>query len=341
MEFVEGETLADRIARGAIPMDDALPIARQIADALEAAHDHGIIHRDLTPANVKMRPDGTVKVLDFGLAKTVTDAAGGSDSSRRGEMANSPTITTPAMTHRGVILGTAAYMAPELAKGRAVDRRVDIWAFGCVLFEMLTAMRAFAGEDVSDTLVAILRDDPDWRALPAGVPAPVHRLLRRCLQKDTQKRLPHIGIARIELTEDDLESDEQRAQPHAYRRVIDRVAWTLAGALIAALVWYTMRPPAEDAARSTAVRFEIAPPEGGIFPGPAVCLASRSLPTARASSIRRRRWTSRRNSGCADWTPSRAGRFPVPRPRRTSRSSSRSGRRMDAPSRSSTRLLTS
>jgi len=165
MELVEGEEVAQRIARGAIPLDEALPIARQIADALEAAHEQGIIHRDLKPANIKVRADGTVKVLDFGLAKALEP--GGVQSS----VSQSPTITTPAMTQAGVILGTAAYMAPEQAKGRPADKRSDVWAFGCVLYEMLTGARAFAGDDVSDTLAAVLRAEPDWRVLPTETPA--------------------------------------------------------------------------------------------------------------------------------------------------------------------------
>ena len=165
MELVEGEDLSQRIARGAIPIDEALPIAKQIADALEAAHEQGIIHRDLKPANIKVRADGTVKVLDFGLAKAMEPAAGSSPS-----VSMSPTLTTPAMTQAGMILGTAAYMSPEQAKGRAVDKRSDIWAFGAVLFEMLTGKRAFGGDDVTDTFVAIMRDEPDWARAAGGTP---------------------------------------------------------------------------------------------------------------------------------------------------------------------------
>src|SRR5436190_7002394 len=160
LELVEGPTLADRIAQGRMPVDEALPIAKQIAEALEAAHEQGIVHRDLKPANIKVRPDGTVKVLDFGLAKAMEPAAGSSPSASM-----SPTITTPAMTQAGMILGTAAYMSPEQAKGRIVDRRADVWAFGAVLFEMLTGRRAFEGEDVSETLARILMKEPDWAAL--------------------------------------------------------------------------------------------------------------------------------------------------------------------------------
>jgi serine/threonine protein kinase len=163
MELVEGPTLADRLAHGPIPLAEALPIARQIADALEAAHEQGIIHRDLKPANIKVKDDGTVKVLDFGLAKLVTPEASGPGA--LAGVSQSPTLTTPAATLAGVILGTAAYMSPEQAKGRAVDKRCDIWAFGCVLYEMLTGTRAFEGDDVSDTLAAILRGEPSWTAL--------------------------------------------------------------------------------------------------------------------------------------------------------------------------------
>ena len=167
MELVEGRTLADRIAQGPIPVDEALPIAKQIAEALEAAHEQGIIHRDLKPANIKVRADGTVKVLDFGLAKALAlDPASVTST----DAANSPTITSPAMTLHGVILGTAAYMAPEQARGRTVDRRADIWAFGCVLYEMLTGRRAFDGDDISTTLAAVLRADPEWSALPPATP---------------------------------------------------------------------------------------------------------------------------------------------------------------------------
>src|SRR5205814_1281243 len=171
MEFVEGEDLSQRIARGPIPIDEALPIAKQIADALEAAHEQGIIHRDLKPANVKVRPDGTVKVLDFGLAKALAPPDPGNPEGMRYGVDNSPTITSPlSMSRLGVILGTAAYMAPEQAKGKPVDKRADIWAFGCVLYEMLTGTRPFAGEDVTDTLAAIVRADPHWTALPPETP---------------------------------------------------------------------------------------------------------------------------------------------------------------------------
>jgi serine/threonine-protein kinase len=190
MELVEGEDLAQHMARGAIPLDEAVPIARQIAEALEAAHEQGIIHRDLKPANIKVRPDGTVKVLDFGLAKALERVA-----VRGGDVTASPTITSPAMTEMGIILGTAAYMSPEQAKGRQADRRSDVWAFGCVLYEMLTGTRAFEGEDVSDTLANVLKGDPDWNVLPADVPVSIRTLLKGCLAKDRRHRIADLSAA--------------------------------------------------------------------------------------------------------------------------------------------------
>jgi serine/threonine-protein kinase len=192
MELVEGDDLSQRIARGPIPLDEALPIAKQIADALEAAHEQGIVHRDLKPANIKVRADGTVKVLDFGLAKAM-DSAGGTG----GSATMSPTITTPAMTQAGMILGTAAYMSPEQAKGRAADRRSDAWAFGCVVYEMLSGRRAYEGDDVSDTLAAVLRGEPDWAALPPETPAAVTALLRHCLVKDRHQRVSGLAAAQF------------------------------------------------------------------------------------------------------------------------------------------------
>src|SRR5437762_2506934 len=180
MELVEGPTLAERIKEGPIPLDEALGIARQIADALEAAHDKGIVHRDLKPGNVKINSEGAVKVLDFGLAKvSETPAANSYDS---------PTISMAA-TQAGVILGTAAYMAPEQARGKPVDKRADIWAFGVVLYEMVTGRRLFAGDELSDVLAAVLRQDVDWSALPAATPSAIRRLLARCLNKDPKERL--------------------------------------------------------------------------------------------------------------------------------------------------------
>ena len=193
MELVEGRTLADHIAQGPIPIDEALPMATQIAEALEAAHEQGIIHRDLKPANIKVRADGTVKVLDFGLAKALDPTSGAAEDA----------MTSPGpgvrATEAGVILGTAAYMSPEQARGRPVDRRTDIWAFGCVLYEMLTGRSVFAGKTMSDLLAAVLTTDPDWTTLPEETPAPIRKLLRRCLEKDRKRRLDSAADARLEI----------------------------------------------------------------------------------------------------------------------------------------------
>ena len=194
MELVEGPTLADRIAEGPIPIDEALPIAKQIAEALEGAHEQGIIHRDLKPANIKVRSDGTVKVLDFGLAKAMEPIGTLSPS-----VSQSPTITTPAKTQTGIILGTAAYMSPEQARGQSVDKRADIWAFGCVLFEMLTGGAPFARDTLTDTFAAIVDREPSWESLPAATPDRIRDLLRRCLQKDPSRRLRDVGDARLEI----------------------------------------------------------------------------------------------------------------------------------------------
>ena len=197
MEFVDGEDLAARIARGPIPVGEAIQIARQVADALDAAHERGIVHRDLKPANIQIARDGTVKLLDFGLAKALDS---GSDSGA--DAMNSPTILAsgPQVTAHGVILGTAAYMSPEQARGRTVDKRADIWAFGVVLYEMLTGRSPFKGDTVTDALAAIVTSDPDWDALPGGIPERVIDLMRRCLEKDTKQRLRDIGDARTELS---------------------------------------------------------------------------------------------------------------------------------------------
>jgi serine/threonine protein kinase/Tol biopolymer transport system component len=195
MELVEGPTLATMVAHGPLPIPEALALAGQIADALEAAHEQGVIHRDLKPANIKVRPDGTVKVLDFGLAKALSPASG--DSAL--ELANSPTMMATGRTEAGIILGTAAYMSPEQARGRPVDKRADIWAFGCVLYEMLIGRQAFSGESTTDVLASVVQREPDWSLLPANLPAGVHALLRRALQKNARERLRDIGDARLEL----------------------------------------------------------------------------------------------------------------------------------------------
>ena len=195
MELVEGEDLAERLKRGAIPIDETVAIGKQVAEALEEAHEKGIVHRDLKPGNVKVTPDGKVKVLDFGLAKAWTGELAGTTSS---DLSQSPTLAHTG-TAAGLILGTAAYMSPEQARGRPVDRRTDIWAFGVLLFEMLTGTRLFAGETVSDTLAAVLKSDPDWALLPKGTPPALERLLRRCLERDARTRLRDIGEARVAL----------------------------------------------------------------------------------------------------------------------------------------------
>ena len=192
LELVEGPTLADRISKGPIPLDEALPIAKQIAEALEAAHEAGVIHRDLKPANIKVRDDGTVKVLDFGLAKALETGADG-------DPAESPTLTAMA-SQAGVIMGTAAYMSPEQARGESVDKRADIWAFGVVFYEMLTGRRPFEGRTVSDTLASVLARDPDLDSLPTNIPRAVHRLFRRCFEKEPKRRLRDIveGLFQLE-----------------------------------------------------------------------------------------------------------------------------------------------
>ena len=226
LELVEGPTLADLIARGPIPVDETLPIARQICEALEAAHERGIIHRDLKPANIKLTPDGTVKVLDFGLAKETGGTVNATTSL-------SPTITSPAMTMAGVLLGSAAYMSPEQAKGREGDKRSDVWGFGCVLYEMLTGKRAFDGEDLTETIAAVVKSDPDWSALPADISPHVQLLIRRCLEKDRQKRVSDISTARFVLGEP-LERAETLPQPHP--TAAPRSFWKRAAAAIAAAI---------------------------------------------------------------------------------------------------------
>ncbi len=222
MELVEGPTLADRIAGGPVPLDETLQIGKQIAEGLEYAHERGIVHRDLKPANVKITPDGLVKLLDFGLAKAlVVDGAAASDP------ANSPTSSRLA-TQAGVILGTAAYMSPEQSKGKTVDRRSDIWAFGCLLFEMLTGRRAFGGGTVSETLAAVMRDEPDWSVLPRSVPPRIRDLLKRCLGKDQKQRLQAIGDARIIIEEAQSGADagQDLTLPRAGAGAGRTAAWT-------------------------------------------------------------------------------------------------------------------
>jgi serine/threonine protein kinase len=205
LELVDGETLASRIQRGALAINEAIAIAREIAEALQSAHERGIVHRDLKPANIALTSGDRVKVLDFGLAKAV-DPSGAADSI---SALNSPTITSPAMlTQVGMILGTAAYMSPEQTRGKAADKRSDVWAFGCVLFEMLAGRRAFEGDDVSDTLAAVLRSDPLWDALPPSLPVPIRTLLKGCLQKNHRERIGDMSTALYVLKHEPLRAVE-------------------------------------------------------------------------------------------------------------------------------------
>jgi serine/threonine protein kinase len=267
MELVDGPTLADRLAHGALPLEEILPIARQIVAAIEAAHAQGIIHRDLKPANVKVRSDGTAKVLDFGLAKAL-DPSQDSGLKAQAHLSNSPTITSPAMTELGVILGTAAYMSPEQAKGRSVDKRADIWAFGCMLFEMLTGQRAFAGDDVSDTLANILKSELDWSALPDTTPPSLRRLIRRCLSRDLAARLPDIRVARLEI--DDAMSPHADAAPSSTTSARSTSWWPLAALAVAAAALLAALPIVFSHLRETpapvsTVRFSVPPPSGHAF----------------------------------------------------------------------------
>ena len=268
MELVEGEDLSELIKRGPIPIDEAIPIALQIAEALEAAHEAGIVHRDLKPANIKLRADGTVKVLDFGLAKAWDPETSGVD------LARSPTLTQHA-TAAGVLLGTAAYMSPEQARGKRADRRADIWAYGVVLWEMLTGRRLFDGETVSDVLASVLKETPPIDALPGDVPARVRRLIQSCLERDPRRRLQWIGDARLE-----LEGREDAPPGGAAAAPADATRWRLlpwllaaGAAAVAAILAFLLLTSSEP--EPPVIRFEIPPPPGGFFhlspdnPGPA------------------------------------------------------------------------
>jgi len=291
MELVEGDDLSTLIARGPMPLADALPVARQVAEAIEAAHELGIVHRDLKPANIKVRPDGTVKVLDFGLAKAM-DAGAASST----DALNSPTLTAALGTRMGVILGTAAYMAPEQAKGKVVDRRADIWAFGVVLYEMLTGTRLFDGETVSDVLAAVLTREPDWKALPASTPSALRRLLERCLDRDPRKRLRDIGEAALLLGDPTrTESDVAATPPRATVAWRERAAWTLVAlALAAVAIGLAMRGPSTASAPGVSLplhvslRFDpsdITPPSAAIAPdGQSVAFPGR-LPGAVSAMV--------------------------------------------------------
>lgn len=241
MELVSGETLADRVKReGAVPVEEALPIAKQIAEALEAAHEKGVIHRDLKPANVKVTPEGKVKVLDFGLAKAFEGDAASED------IGNSPTLSRGA-TMQGTILGTAAYMSPEQARGKSVDKRTDIWAFGCVLYELLTGEAAFHGEDVTDILAAVVRAEPDWTALLANISPSIRVLLQRCLRKDRRQRTPDAATIRIEI-EDAIVAPKESGATQTAPTSTSKLSWAVAGglAIVAAMslgvAWRATRP---------------------------------------------------------------------------------------------------
>ena len=276
MELVEGDDLSQRIARGALLPDEALPIAKQIADALETAHEQGIVHRDLKPANIKVRSDGAVKVLDFGLAKAM-DPAGASAVN----VANSPTLTGHA-TALGMILGTAAYMAPEQAKGKAVDKRADIWAFGVVLYEMLAGRSAFAGETVTDIIAAVVMREPEWTALPDGTPPSIRRLLARCLEKDPKRRVRDMGDVRLELEETIARGASQPRPaesvfspvPAVYRTPVAKLAGPVLGVVVGALlvgglawsgIWPRPRP-----AETRPLSLSIVHSEGGEVGAPAI-----------------------------------------------------------------------
>jgi serine/threonine protein kinase/Tol biopolymer transport system component len=288
LEFVEGETLADRIATSALSLSEALPIARQIAEALEAAHEQGIIHRDLKPANVALKSEERasasdrviVKVLDFGLAKALEPPGAGAAAIN---VTASPTITSPAMTQMGVILGTAAYMSPEQARGRPADKRSDIWAFGCVLYEMLTGKRPFGGDDISETLALVITKDPDWSALPADTPPNVRQLIRRCIEKNRHERIPDIGVARLEINDALKAPAVSPAIVLPSRATRPRLAWSIAAvsvvvALASAAFAYFGRSPADAAP----IRFFVALPSGTSLTRAA---ASTSAPGATPSPV--------------------------------------------------------
>ncbi len=295
MELVEGEDLSQRIARGQIPLHEALPIAKQIAEALEAAHEQGIIHRDLKPANIKVKSDGTVKVLDFGLAKSASSAAeaapyaqgsAGQDSvgrdfpgspkpfgegGSRAELSQSPTITTPAMTQVGMLLGTAAYMSPEQAKGRPADKRSDVWAFACVLYEMLTGERAFADDDVSETLASVLKSDPDWTRIPLDVPPAIRTLIQRCLVKDRRQRVSDISAAKFILSELSHISTPPTSATTSAAVVMPRTRWqgllpVVAAAGVTAIIvgagGWALRPVSRPL---TVAQFSFALPDGQVL----------------------------------------------------------------------------
>ena len=328
LEIVEGSTLADRIALGALSIAEALSIAGQTAGALEAAHEKGIIHRDLKPANIKITPDGIVKVLDFGLAK-VWDAEPSAPNPTQ-----SPAVAI-GRTAAGVILGTAAYMSPEQARGQSLDRRTDIWSFGCVLYEMLTGRAPFAGDTIADTLAAILEREPDWAALPATVPAAVRTLIRRCLKKDGQQRIVDISVAKFVL--DDLADVASAAapvssvaiapRPPLWRRMaILSGTWLVGVAMAGSAVWFAVGSTAPPRVS----RFLITPPS-------AAALADRSAsawPSRRMARASSTPAPTTRHSSCArsiSSTPRRSPGSACPMGRSSRRTASGSASSMESP----------
>ena len=309
LELVEGQTLAERIAHGAVPIAEALPIARQIADALDVAHEKGIIHRDLKPANIKITPDGVVKVLDFGLAKAATGDGSTPDFTK------SPTLTVDG-TRDGVILGTAAYMSPEQARGLAVDKRTDIWAFGCVLYEMLTGHVAFAGNTLPDTLAGVLEREPDWALLPATTPPGIRRLLERCLHKDPKRRLRDIADAAIEVG-DAVTSPTSQEKTTEFRKSVPRWVWGLASALVVvglALGWTIAHLQQPSVIENRVARLTVEPPTGtefGVDTGAAISPDGQMLAFVTASSTATKLWVRPLNSLSARELPgSDAATFP-------------------------------
>jgi len=297
MELVEGPTLAERIEQGPIPLPEALPLARQLAEALDYAHEKGVIHRDLKPANIKITPEGRLKVLDFGLAKAL------GDDPVPGDAASSPTLTMRA-TLAGVILGTAAYMSPEQARGGTADKRADIWSFGVVLYEMLTGRESFAGETVSDTLAAVLRAEPDWSALPNPTPPAIRRLLRRTLERDRRRRLRDIGDALPEIDDALTVSDEAIAtKPRSrWKRL---APWAVAGVLLVASGWLALQLRQEAPAES-AIQASLLPPDKAAFTplqpnsgGIALSPDGRTLAFTATQEGRNRLWIQRLDSAPA------------------------------------------
>jgi Tol biopolymer transport system component len=309
LELVEGEDLSERLERGPIPHDEAIEIARQIAEGLEAAHAAGVIHRDLKPANIKIGSDGRVKVLDFGLARAFeTTAASGSDQV---SPTMSPTLTS-AGTLAGVILGTAAYMSPEQARGHSVDNRSDVWSFGVVLYEMLSGRAAFKGDTVSDTLASVLKLDPDFDALPASVPRRIRRLVTRCLQKDRRQRLHHIADARITLEETQVgvpDDEAPRVVAPQKSRTTERLLWLAAivlVAVVAAIAWYLQPTPAEPPQRKILLALDGEDPDDPVLQGQAISPDGTKIMYLNGDKLFVRDlddWTSREISAAegADW----------------------------------------